>query len=76
MSIKIEDRARAMSQPKAKIKPCVAHLHGRFLENLNEKETRKITKMPKEKRESNQICFPVMSDRELYARRATPPFTQ
>lgn len=53
MSIKIEDRARAMSQPIAKIKPRVAHLHGRFLENKRKKRKKrqnKIKKNLKEKR--------------------------
>lgn len=54
MSIKIEDRARAMSQPIAKIKPRVAHLHGRFLENKRKKRKKrrqnKTKKNLKEKR--------------------------
>lgn len=49
MSIKIEDNARAMSQPIAKIKPRVAHLHGRFLENKRKKR-KKETKQNKTKK--------------------------
>lgn len=75
MSIKIEDRARAMSQPIAKIKPRVAHLHGRFLENKRKKRKKRQNNTKKKpQRKKKQICFSVMNDRESSMRTAT--FTQ
>lgn len=71
MSIKIEDNARAMSQPIAKIKPRVAHLHGRFLENKRKKrkkEDKTKQKKTSKKKETNLFSCDERS-RELDTRR-------